>query len=301
MDLRTIDEKWFLTAGRAAWYLLVLAPLAYLVWRSLRQMRRGSDLPRCGRCNYAVVGLTGTVCPECGGELTEVGVIPAGKAVRPPVVWLASWTVLFLLVGTFDWHARGDGPTQPLLVRGWAQDMTGVRRSNDNRATPGALGISASAWGWAYPNDLVPDEVSVGGKMTLLRVRPRRITFAEGGHEVQVPDLAAVPWQRLLADTGLAAGAPEGPELARQLREIVEHGMAAHGCSVHIEVYRVRDQVPRGAVTWEDSSGTAGAASWEPVVQRGDVHLPLIVGAWAGGASVLLLWWRRRVRNAGRS
>jgi rRNA maturation endonuclease Nob1 len=32
------------------------------------------DHPRCGGCGYIVIGLPSHICPECGGNLRDVGV-----------------------------------------------------------------------------------------------------------------------------------------------------------------------------------------------------------------------------------
>jgi hypothetical protein len=36
--------------------------------------------PRCGQCGYIVRGLQGMTCPECGGDLREVGIVAPGVA-----------------------------------------------------------------------------------------------------------------------------------------------------------------------------------------------------------------------------
>jgi hypothetical protein len=39
-----------------------------------RRKAPGQVLPRCGRCNYVVHRLPGRRCPECGSDLTVVGI-----------------------------------------------------------------------------------------------------------------------------------------------------------------------------------------------------------------------------------
>jgi hypothetical protein len=39
----------------------------------------GGEDPLCARCRYCVRGLAGTICPECGGELRDVGVLTPGS------------------------------------------------------------------------------------------------------------------------------------------------------------------------------------------------------------------------------
>lgn len=42
------------------------------------QRRRGIDTYQCARCRYAVQGLTGPTCPECGNDLNSGGVLALG-------------------------------------------------------------------------------------------------------------------------------------------------------------------------------------------------------------------------------
>ena len=48
----------------------------------------------CGRCGYDVRGLPGHVCPECGGDLREVGVY--AKRPVPRWVWLCVFSAVWL-------------------------------------------------------------------------------------------------------------------------------------------------------------------------------------------------------------
>ncbi len=42
----------------------------------------GTNGMTCGSCGYAVRGLTQLTCPECGVDLREAGIRPAGSAAR---------------------------------------------------------------------------------------------------------------------------------------------------------------------------------------------------------------------------
>lgn len=54
-----------------------------------------SPEPRCGQCGYCVLGIEGPICPECGSDLREVGVV-TGPSHRPISLFmqLALWTLL---------------------------------------------------------------------------------------------------------------------------------------------------------------------------------------------------------------
>lgn len=68
--------------------------LIYLWYRVFKQ-RTGSGLPVCGQCGYAVRGLGGLVCPECGADLREVGIVTPGRSGRViPIVFIIAWTLL---------------------------------------------------------------------------------------------------------------------------------------------------------------------------------------------------------------
>jgi hypothetical protein len=80
-----------------AYLLASLAGLSYLWYRVFkgRLSRGGSDLPTCARCGYAVRGLMGLDCPECGADLREVGIVtPKQRGAVSPVMFVLLWTLL---------------------------------------------------------------------------------------------------------------------------------------------------------------------------------------------------------------
>ena len=84
--------------------LVVLTVVGMLVFIK-RRLRRDRDLPICGQCGYAVRGVQTLICPECGSDLREVGIIAAGKLPnwRPwpgAVTRFTLWTLLFLIGGS---------------------------------------------------------------------------------------------------------------------------------------------------------------------------------------------------------
>lgn len=77
--------------------LLLLTATAGLavLWHSVFKRSNPDDLPACGRCRYAVVGLLKPVCPECGGELHKVGVLmPGQQAMISSLPFAWQWTIL---------------------------------------------------------------------------------------------------------------------------------------------------------------------------------------------------------------
>lgn len=73
--------------------------LGVMWWRVVRGPR-GGDLPQCGRCGYAVRGTQSLNCPECGGDLREVGITtPKQRGRVGPVAFVVLWTLLLPVPG----------------------------------------------------------------------------------------------------------------------------------------------------------------------------------------------------------
>ena len=76
-----------------------------------RSRPSGGAEPACGACGYSVRGLSTMICPECGSDLREVGIVPPAKSPakdRKPVQGAASTsrTVTILLTDMKDYTAR---------------------------------------------------------------------------------------------------------------------------------------------------------------------------------------------------
>jgi hypothetical protein len=56
--------------------------------------RKSTD-PICGKCGYCVRGIPSLICPECGSDLREVGIIPPGGSGVIRLSRVALWTILF--------------------------------------------------------------------------------------------------------------------------------------------------------------------------------------------------------------
>ncbi|NJN62364.1 MAG: hypothetical protein HC795_13285 [Coleofasciculaceae cyanobacterium RL_1_1] len=76
--------------------LLILAAFAVVVTVIAfigRQPR--VKVASCGKCRYAVEGLTVMTCPECGSDLREVGILtPRGRKPFGPAIWISLWTLV---------------------------------------------------------------------------------------------------------------------------------------------------------------------------------------------------------------
>ena len=100
--------------------------------------KRGPE-PMCASCGYSVTGLTTMVCPECGADLREVGIIPAAKsrdvkkAAAPASSASANRTVTILLTDMKDYISL----RAPRIARGmqlwrfFAATVTSFSRSSN--------------------------------------------------------------------------------------------------------------------------------------------------------------------------
>jgi hypothetical protein len=84
-------------------FALMFAAAVVLWVVSLRKSARNQaelNEPLCARCRYCVRGLEGTTCPECGGDLREIGIIQPGAPIPfSPRRRLLIWTLAAALPG----------------------------------------------------------------------------------------------------------------------------------------------------------------------------------------------------------
>jgi len=79
--------------------LAMIVGLVAVVWARRRKRPKISE-PSCGQCGYAVRGLPGFTCPECGSDLREVGIAtPQMRPTGSPILAAIGWTVLVAVVG----------------------------------------------------------------------------------------------------------------------------------------------------------------------------------------------------------
>ncbi len=82
-------------------FLVIIALCVLTIWRAVTRPWRARAAPACERCGYAVVGLVSFECPECGGDLREIGIITPGMETKRRgslAGALLAWTFLCLLV-----------------------------------------------------------------------------------------------------------------------------------------------------------------------------------------------------------
>ena len=75
---------------------LLLGCVVGLVFLWIRVLRNpGGSEPTCGKCGYAVQGLSALTCPECGSDFRAVGIdTPKQRGAVGPAVFVTLWTLL---------------------------------------------------------------------------------------------------------------------------------------------------------------------------------------------------------------
>jgi hypothetical protein len=122
---------------------LVAAAFVMALWLIVRR-RGGVSDDSCGRCGYLVVGLTGSICPECGGDLFQVGVRRPGD-VKPMSRFLRGLIFTLLYIATipivFPLIA-------PMLPR-WYSGASSLEMSSPISQNYYSLTAIASGAGWS--------------------------------------------------------------------------------------------------------------------------------------------------------
>jgi len=95
-------------AAWSCWLLLIVAVLASKLFLKRRVSEAAAESePTCGNCGYVVKGLPSYTCPECGGNLGEVGVHFANEWRTHPLTPIILWTFLLLVPAYYGWQFVG--------------------------------------------------------------------------------------------------------------------------------------------------------------------------------------------------
>jgi hypothetical protein len=95
-------EPEYVLAG-LAWIAIILSLVVVERRRRRRNLPPPSADPTCSRCGYVVLGLPGTICPECGADLASSGVVRRDDHRTSRAARVALWTVLFALPAYVAW------------------------------------------------------------------------------------------------------------------------------------------------------------------------------------------------------
>jgi hypothetical protein len=201
----------------------LFASIAWTVCQGLsRRKRLGAGEPECGRCGYIVRAGGRTVCPECGSDLSDVGIVTAATA-PPPFPFLALW-VCSVGATLLAWWA---GPRLALATP-WGWDFHAGRQIHTSRTRwvpsmhEAAFSVNAKGFGRgrvARVRELsvsykIPDahwislDIDRAGETCRIRTRPRPIGPLPFG-----PDAV----ERFVEEAGFDPSAPEGVRLRDQV------------------------------------------------------------------------------------
>jgi hypothetical protein len=153
--------------------LMVLAVGGLLVWRRFRSGVWPD--PRCGGCGYIVRGISSLTCPECGGDLREVGIIPAGT--RRPIgrlTWVAIWSTILIplavILSAVLQYAAG-----PVVYKLTTQQTISYYVGSSRDMLQAELAGQSILWGSHWPVVTVPPQtltltLARGGTMSTVRL-----------------------------------------------------------------------------------------------------------------------------------
>ncbi len=123
--------------------LLFAAGVAIWIFWLIVRRKGGAGDPSCGACGYLVIGLTTRICPECGNDLSDVGIRMPGEARPMPRALRAFlFTLVYWALAAIIWPA-----IEPMLPR-WYSGTTSLEMSYPRSdAFHSAIAV-ASGSGW---------------------------------------------------------------------------------------------------------------------------------------------------------
>jgi class 3 adenylate cyclase len=230
--------------------IVFAAAAAGLPWTTVLRRRvtgrgGGGDLPTCGHCGYAVMGLETFICPECGSDLREVGIVRSRHAPLPPgavgpwgmfvrvVGWkLAAFAVVYTLVAAsgIEYYTAYVHPVR------WGQTETVVVQPHSGAYRAATVTLAQRFASRGTANRANP-EVTQRQVSIDLDVGPDRHTF--------VRDVLAGTNAYRGAD-GVARTTTTG--LSRDLRAwMAEHGVKVESPQVGAEIDTIADAITQSA------------------------------------------------------
>lgn len=199
----------------------VLAASVVVIWRAVTLPRGSRRAPACERCRYEVAELTTFTCPECGGDLRQVGIItPAMEVRRRGSLALAvlGWTILCgslaYMVFIFSFFFIGFTSVQSVQGQSSQIDLT-------------PLSGSYRSVSLAYDTDYasITSELELG--LTLNDGATRWLTLDPGPMTVEGLPGGTAAWdggavERFFADAGLDVDDAQVKADARELQRFVD-------------------------------------------------------------------------------
>jgi hypothetical protein len=176
----------------------------------------------CGACGYSVIGLERMICPECGCDLREVGIIPPGRRPAEPVAAAIALLILtFCVAGGLIAVALDDVlPVQ----RVYASQVVFKYFNPASSVTVGAAGSN-----WSAQRLILPVKVDLAqaprapaplnSKTLMADVATRTLRWTDSnGRAVQVQGrISASEIRRWLKDCGVDESTSPIPAQADQI------------------------------------------------------------------------------------
>ena len=237
-------------------------------WWACRGRRRLQEEPRCGRCDYIIRAGSSVVCPECGGDVREVGVVTPRAWRAAGVSRAGVWYLLAALLALpMAYHLTGwVAPRQPF---GWRYGV--IRwcyldeRTTGGEANPSFRRFYVEAHGGGRYFARAPAYV-------LVHVEPRAASGRREslGFSVRAPEMTILWWDRGAGPTRVepfryeavesfvGRAAPEAPpeERRRVAREIERHTLALARGDFSTSDVSTWDVLPRESVGYALRDGT---------------------------------------------
>jgi hypothetical protein len=275
----------------------LLSGIAAVAWTATCLLRRrramGREVePECGRCGYVIHPGSRKVCPECGSDFAEVGVVTPATA-PPGYPFLVLW-LLGVGATLFAWWA---GPQVAARTPwGWNFHAAHLIETSRMRWVPsmheGAFAVNAKGlgrWWDVHVRELtvsykVPDgpwmtlDVEDGGAVCRIRSQPRTIGPLPLDREVV---------EQFIAAAGFDPATPEGLQLVDAVLTRTQQFLA--------------EDLPadsgRRAGDWPGRTQFDSIQFW-PNDYAGWVAGFVVWGATMAAASAGLRSWQRRRRSA---
>jgi hypothetical protein len=288
------------------WPLLAIAILAGCVINVLYAIVPAVK-PRqasCGRCGYPVAGLTSPACPECGGDLSRVGVSTRALATRLRgglASALIGWTVLCVVAAFFLFFflgvrsaVAGSAASTP-AAQTWVTPIFPASKSFSSVEL-----ATTFSWGSATP---APPHVALTLRLNDQSAWTMDIDGAAGTYEVRDPNerivVQAAPYGpgavgAFFQAAGLNPSVQPLSAEAAELEKVTELTLLSPGTQV--SMMNLRQYTPG---TMSFSGGTMAATPFAGTTSLVGMFWPpaAVVIVWGLGLCAIPAWRRRLLRR----
>ena len=270
------------------WIALVIGVLAAERRRRKRNVSAPSAEPTCPTCGYVVIGLAGNVCPECGSDLSSIGVIRPDANRTAPLARVALWTILFALPAFLVW--REARPRLPVLnettvTETFSGPLSGAYKSMEVRTI-------ASRWYWRGRQP--------GPAQNRLEFRLQRLDNLQPLYVTKQPPLTPADHSAYSQQFRAAESPRDYPRIfdRRPLLEWMRsQGVDTEDITVQAEVDAIGVELDQRLVGF-GRSGVPSPFASSPVVRTGYSGRPWWL--YVGCAAVALIIWLIGARLAAR-